>query len=223
MKNFFLATLLIAQVYTASAQTYTNTPGDTLSLIGAMEDLHELMIRQENISVDTIQLQWKKVSANVPSSWDAATCDNYLCYTSLQDSGAMNRVGPGSFGFLLLKITPHVNYGTAIVRYAVWDAANPTVKDTLTYILAVNDPQAINTIQNQSSFHIFPNPASDFINIRSENNFQFSITDISGREILNSGKETNNITVSTSGWSAGFYLVKALSGNFSTTQKLIKQ
>ncbi len=221
IKNIFLAMLVIAQVYTCSSQTYINTPGDTLSLSGMMEDLHEPMIRQENISTDTIQLQWKKVSASVPANWDVATCDNYLCYTSLEDSGAMNPVSPGAFGFLIMKITPHVNYGTAVIRYAVWDAASPSVKDTLTFILAVNDPQAINEIQNQSSFSIFPNPASDFINIRSKNNFKFYITDISGKEILNTVKETNHISVSTSELSAGVYLVKAISNNFSATQKLI--
>lgn len=223
IKKYFLASLVFAQVYIASAQSYINIPGDTLSVTGMMEDLHELMIRQENISADTLQLQWKKVSANVPADWDAVACDNYLCYTSLQDSGSMNPIDTGGFGFLLMKITPHVNYGTAVIRYAVWDEANPTVKDTLTYLLIVNDPQAINEVQNQSLFNIFPNPASDLINIRSEKIFQFSITDVSGKEILKAKNETNTISFPTSELSSGVYFVKAVSDNLSTTQKLIIQ
>ena len=147
------------------AQSFSNTPNDTINIVGMMEDLETLSIRQQNISANTIILKWKKVSENVPALWEASVCDNSFCNTSLVDSGMMNLVLPNDFGLLLLHITPHVNYGTATVRYAVWDIANPTLKDTLTYILTVSATSGIADVENKNTFSIFPNPAKENINI----------------------------------------------------------
>jgi hypothetical protein len=72
----------------------------------------------------------------------------------------------------LLHITAHVNYGTATVRYAVWDIANPEIKDTLTYILTISATLGISETENKNGFNIFPNPAKETINIVFENDKQ---------------------------------------------------
>ncbi len=131
-----LVTFLVTNVNTL-AQSYSIIPNDTIQISGVLEDLETLSIQQQNNSNDTLFLEWKKVSESVPLFWDASICDNSFCYTSLIDSGYMNPVIPGDYGLMLLHITPHVNYGTAIIRYAVWDALTPNLKDTLTYILHV--------------------------------------------------------------------------------------
>ncbi len=131
-----LVTFIVTNVNTL-AQSYSIIPNDTIQISGVLEDLETLSIQQQNNSNDTLFLEWKKVSESVPLFWDASICDNSFCYASLIDSGYMNPVFPGDYGLLLLHITTHVNYGTAIIRYAVWDALTPNLKDTLTYILQV--------------------------------------------------------------------------------------
>ncbi len=120
-----------------SGQSYVITPNDTLSADAYKEDLTTLTINQVNTSSDSITLKWKKVSATYPANWDLTVCDNRICYGSLVDSGTMIKIASGESALLLIHCTGHVNYGTAIVRYALWDAANPSVKDTLTYIFNV--------------------------------------------------------------------------------------
>ncbi|MEO8087154.1 MAG: multicopper oxidase domain-containing protein [Bacteroidota bacterium] len=119
------------------AQTYTISPDDTIQLTGVFEDLQTLSISQINNSADTLNLMWRKISESVPSNWNATVCDNSICYTTLVDSGSMNPVLPFDYGFILLHITPHVSYGTAKIRYSVWDINNPGSIDTLTFILTV--------------------------------------------------------------------------------------
>lgn len=231
MATLYKIVLSVAAIFAATdisfAQSYSNIPNDTINIVGMMEDLETLNIQQQNISTDTIRLQWEKVSENVPALWEASVCDNRVCYTSLVDSGSMNPINPVDYGFLLLHITAHVNYGTAVIRYAVWDIANPTLKDTLTYILTINATSGIEEAENKNAFSIFPNPAKQNINIISKHQtgFQFLITDVAGIEIENGVSTTNAISVDTENLSNGLYTVSIFIENkiINTKQFLIQK
>lgn len=208
------------------AQSYSLVPNDTINMVGMMEDLETLSIQQPNISNDTIILKWKKVSESVPSLWEANVCDNASCNTSLVDSGTMNPVLQSEYGLLLLHITPHTNFGTAVVRYAVWDIANPELKDTLTYILTVNNTSGIADAENKNSFSIFPNPAKENINIISnfQSGFHYLITDVSGKEINKGISKTNSISVSKENLPNGVYNVSIFTENkIVNTKKILIQ
>lgn len=218
--------VIIAVTDISIGQTYSIVPNDTINMAGMMEDLETLSIQQINTSTNTIQLKWVKLSESVPLLWEASVCDNQFCYTSLVDSGMMNPVTPNDYGLLLLHITPHVNYGTAIVRYAVWDITNPAMKDTLTYILTMNATSGINEVENKNDFSIFPNPSNENINIFSnmQTDFQFLITDVSGKEIQNGISKTNSILLSTANFADGFYSVSITDNNITiSTKKIVVQ
>lgn len=225
MKQIILsaATLFLA-ADNSFAQTFSNTPNDSVQMTGMLEDLETLSIQQLNISSDTIHLKWKKVSESVPALWEVLICDNSICHTSLVDSGMMNPVIPGDYGLLLLHIIPHVNYGTAIIRYAVWDVANATNKDTLTYILTVNTALGITGTEYQNDVRIFPNPANHTINIITslQTGFIFSIADFSGKEIQTGISKTNAIVASLINIPDGAYNI-SISENKETllTKKII--
>lgn len=217
---------ILAATDISFAQSYSNVPNDTINKVGMMEDLETLSIQQLNNTSGSIQLKWKKVSELVPANWDANVCDNAFCNTSLVDSGTMNPVHPTEYGLLLLHITPHITYGTAIIRYAVWDVANPSLKDTLTYILTVNATSGIAEAENKNAFRVFPNPAKENINIISkvQTGFQFLITDVSGKEIEKGISKTNSISVSTESLPNGLYTVSIFIENkiINTKQFLIQ-
>lgn len=217
---------ILAATDISFAQTFSLTPNDSININGVLEDVQTLSIQQPNISNDTITLKWKKVSESVPLLWDASVCDNHFCNTSLVDSGMMNPVVPLDYGLLLVHITPHVNYGTAVIRYVVWDIANPTLKDTLTYILTSNATSGIAETENKNAFSIFPNPANQNINIISnlQTSFQFFITDVSGKEIEKGISKTNSAFISTQNFVDGIYSVYIFTENKnSITKKFIVQ
>jgi hypothetical protein len=206
---FISLALMLLDIEISSAQTYSLIPNDTILITGAMEDLETLTISQLNISTDTITLKWKKLSESVPSNWESAICDNQICYTSLVGDGTMNPVIPGDKGFLLLHLTPHVSYGTAVVRYSVWDIEYPALQDTLTFILTVNNPSGISEAGNKNAFRIFPNPVKGNINIHStlKEGFQYIINDISGKQIQAGISKANLISVSTENFTDGVYSI----------------
>lgn len=191
------------------AQTYSITPNDTFQVTALMEDLETLTIYQLNTSNDSIIFKWKKVSESVPAKWDASICDNLICNATLVDSGMSNPVAPAETGFLLLHITAHVNFGTAAIRYAVWDIKNPALKDTLTFIMKVNSTSGISDVKNKDVFNISPNPINGkmIINRSVEGVFTYSVFDIAGREILMGTGDGKVEIVSTDNIPNGIYFI----------------
>lgn len=219
-----LVTMILVTASSLFAQRYSIIPNDSIVLTGMQEDLHTLSIQQQNISADTIQLKWKKISESVPALWDASVCDNAFCNTSLVDSGMMNPVFPGDYGLILLHITPHVNYGTSVVQYAVWDILTPKQKDTLTYILTINNPTGILDAEHPDDFSVFPNPATDKINVASKSNEPFSmcIFNCQGTQVFHALCIRDNLLANIKDISPGIYFMQIQRGDQILTHRFIK-
>lgn len=211
IKHIFVSVAAILSVIGNSfSQTFSITPNDTFKTSGMMEDQQTLTISQLNTSSNVITLEWEKLSESVPVGWEASVCDNRICYAILEDTGTMNPVAPSEMGFLLLHITGHVNYGTAVIRYAVWDITNPALKDTLTYILTVDQNSGIAETANSKIFTIYPSPAKGQINIVSgfQAGFTYSVINLTGEEVQTGHSDVNSVIFSTGNFPSGIYLLK---------------
>ncbi|MEO8146546.1 MAG: T9SS type A sorting domain-containing protein [Bacteroidia bacterium] len=88
--------------------------------------------------------------------------------------------------------------------------------DTLTAIKDLN-------FGTDKSITVYPNPASDAINIylptvKSSNGFSISIFDLLGNEVysfINGNSKSNSVTLSTNGLSNGMYFLKVISSDYS--------
>lgn len=200
----------LVQVGEVFAQNIGVSPNDTFEQVGFMEDLETLTISLKNLSPSTVIFKWQKVSESVPANWDAAVCDNKICYAGLEDSGTMNPVDSQGSAFLLLHITSHSNYGKATVRYCVWDEQNPQWKDTLTFILRVDPPSGIGQLNVTSSILIYPNPAQDFLHIHTNNDkgFDCQIFTITGDRVSGAKSETDEVILSIKELKAGIYFLR---------------
>ncbi|MBP8822738.1 MAG: T9SS type A sorting domain-containing protein [Flavobacteriales bacterium] len=205
-----------------SAQSYVLLPGDTVAMTGALEDLETLSIQQLNPGTDSLYLAWRKVEESVPQGWDAYVCDNVTCYTTLLDSGSMAPVAPGDYGFLLLHITPHMEGGAAVVRYAVWDIDAPGLVDTLTFMLTVQ-ATGIGEATGGEAFTVSPDPAQDafLINVLKPGIHPYRIMDRSGRIMAAGTLNGGQLRIPTAGWSNGVYFMSLTDGTTITTQPMI--
>tara|TARA_Y100000780_G_C13578919_1_gene375932 strand:- start:27 stop:878 length:852 start_codon:yes stop_codon:yes gene_type:complete len=81
-----------------------------------------------------------------------------------------------------------------------------------------------NEIELETNTFIFPNPATNYLNIDrsnfSDGNIQFSISDISGKEVLQIPNLTKN-TVDISHLASGLYFVSMDDGKYKTSKKLV--
>ena len=205
--------VVITAIDTSSAQTYSIIPNDTINMTGIMEDMETLSIQQLNISNGILTLAWQKVSENIPLNWETNVCDNVICYASLINGGTMNPVSPGDYGFLLVHVTPHVNYGTGTIRYAVWDVAFPLIKDTLTYILTVNAPTGVIEDKNITQLSVYPNPADESISFYNKAllSLNYKISDAAGKLIETGHSSSELITINTAAFKGGVYYLSVQS------------
>ena len=76
----------------------------------------------------------------------------------------------------------------------------------------------------ENNFSIFPNPATDKLNIISPDNKIFSINILNSfGENIYSTKATSNLQIETSSFASGLYFIQVNSQNKLFTQKFIKQ
>lgn len=86
----------------------------------------------------------------------------------------------------------------------------------ITYIVA--HPQSINTVNNKS-INIYPNPVSRIATVNAEGLKEVSIIDANGRVVMHQ----NNTTIDISNLSNGIYLVRVITNNGTSVQKIVKK
>lgn len=229
-KLIYIFLLSVAILFMATdnifSQSYTLLPNDSIQKSGIFEDLETLSITQLNTTSNPIILSWKKVSSYVPANWEASVCDNSICNLTLVDSGTMLSVNPGDYGLLLLHITAHIDTGTAVIQYAVWDINTPSLKDTLTYIYTVNNITGITENEFETTINVSPNPVVSEINIITNLNdgFDYLISDIKGCVLKTGQSKVISLTLLCNDIANGDYLftIKKKDGNLMT-KKIIVQ
>lgn len=83
---------------------------------------------------------------------------------------------------------------------------------------------AVSEISQNHQFVVFPNPASDFITIKSLNGLtggEVMISDFTGKTVYAGTLNDNNTQIAVDGLKTGMYLVTVYSGNESSVQKLL--
>jgi hypothetical protein len=77
--------------------------------------------------------------------------------------------------------------------------------------------------KNTMEIGIFPNPASEIVTIRINNNstYLIDIMDISGKIVYSNQVNYSSQSIDVSAWEIGVYLVKVTNGNKITTQSLV--
>lgn len=214
----FIFLIRFSELY---GQFYRIEPNDSIMKTGSIEDLQTLTIRLSNSGNDTLNFDWKLISSNVPDKWEAAVCDNNNCYTSLVDSGSMNPVLPGDYGFILLHITPHIQDGIANVKYAVHEKSSPNKIDTLTFILSGVVLSAQAQLLSKNSWYFYLDPLTNKYSIHCAKSGQVQLLNQYGLIIQ---KQTVGIGVSQLSWDihqSGVYYLRFITNQFEIKVKKI--
>ncbi len=84
-------------------------------------------------------------------------------------------------------------------------------------------PSSIETVNNRSELQIYPQPATDFIIISSEDSGMLFIYDIMGKEIYKAKKTAEQLKINTNAYPRGTYLIEFLSEDRQMKGKLLIQ
>ena len=222
VRKFFIVTVFTASAaFAVSAQSYTLSPGDSIIGTTVFDDVTVFNIQQNNITSGTLDISYEKIGASIPTGWSALICDNSTCYPDLHQSGNMAPVPPAGYGLLSLHITPHVNSGTAIIQYAVWETSNPALKDTLTWLITSN-PTGINeTAINPLTIFIFGNALH--IQKNNQDITSVRIMDINGKISKQLSIAGNEMEVDIFDLAKGIYFVQTICNRALFTKKVFVQ
>ncbi len=162
-----------------------------------------------------LNISFSRTRRHHQSGWTDQVCDCLICFNA-DDATVWNRpasppvsVAPGDSCILQPKVYPHGINGCAIYSYVI-EAQNHTFIDSVEVTYTIGGASCFSgndeLKSNEFQFSVYPNPATDVININVENlkgKATVTVYDIVGNEVVNSnlinGKNTLNIESLTSG------------------------
>ncbi len=178
----------------------TNIMGDTMS--GNSAPLISVIHNDgDGELADSIKI-WSGISGsgNDPTIVAIVKQSNTLMYND-------NTVTTGNTHYFLAEIVQAD--GNRIITSPIWFKGK--------------SPIGLKENKKDLSFIMFPNPTHSKLNISTGicDNYSVEIIDITGKKIFEQNYNEPNITISTSQFEKGFYLIKVKNGSFSKTERLI--
>jgi len=178
-------------------------------------------IYMKNIGTGSLKIAYEKVSADYPAGWDVSFCDNRNCFFSFRDRDTFTAMAPGEKASMKITVFPKGNADTAIVKYAVWDVNNPSVKDTLTFNIMVRW-SAGNYLSCMPQQAIFPVPANRYLQVYTSTVAVVEIRSLSGQIISCTYPVSDWTRLDIEGLTAGSYVVLLKGSNGSRSYTFLK-
>jgi len=177
-------------------------------------------IYMKNIGTGSLKIAYEKVSADYPAGWDVSFCDNRNCFFTFRDKDTFTAMAPGEKASMKITVFPKGNADTAIVKYAVWDVNNPSLKDTLTFNIMVRW-SAGNYLSCMPQQAIFPVPANRYLQVYTST-VSVEIRSLSGQIISCTYPVSDWTRLDIAGLTAGSYVVLLKGSNGSRSYTFLK-
>lgn len=208
--------LLLGKV--AHAQRFQPLPGTLLTQEVALEAANECTIYFENLSGDSLRLQWRSGEVGKPEEWDIDLCDYGLCYTGIPASGTMNAISGSTRAYLKLIIQPDTIAGQTWLWFRVWEVGQDSAYVDVYF--NAHTPGVVSTDappQEDLNWMLYPNPTQDILFLQyigQKPDADMRIRNSIGQPIW-SGKLVagQTRTFSVSHWPRGLYFVDDTNGH----------
>lgn len=90
-------------------------------------------IKVANISNKPIYLAWETVSNTFPKEWDCSMCQHGACQIGIPKGSAFNKLNADQQGFIAIHVIPANKSGIGILKFKIYDKANPDYFKILTF------------------------------------------------------------------------------------------
>ncbi len=180
MKRILYLALLCTPLI-SFGQSFSFQSSDTLEKTYDAGDFVSDYIHVRNDGDASVSLNFVVLSNTIESNgWHLTLCTNRYCYPEAPSSGSLGSIGSGKSGFFNPKVGFNDIAGTGEFVVRVYEAGNPSNADTLAFIFNAEGMSAVTNVA-QENVILYPNPATDVINIKGIENVATSRV-----EILNS-------------------------------------
>jgi hypothetical protein len=197
--------------------TYSKSDYDKTGPAGTMVSPN---VNFSNTGADTIEIFVNRFYKNLPQNWTSCFCF-INCHSPLEDTLRF-KLGPGedqtiSMGFNTDSV-PGIGY-VSITLEQVGGSQKDTINFSASTLVSGIKQHAQNSLLN-----IFPNPFASKVNITSAEEFTFTVSDMTGKElkIENSGTAKSK-SLNLDNFPQGQYLIRmAYPSGKTETHKIIK-
>jgi hypothetical protein len=137
MKTTFFYLLLLFSFSSSFAQKKP-----TFSVVGNATNKESLLktkrldiskIKVENISNKPIYLVWETVYNTFPKEWDCSMCQHGACQIGIPKGSSFSKLNADQQGFIAIHVIPTNKMGNGIVKFKIYDKANPSYAKILTF------------------------------------------------------------------------------------------
>jgi PKD repeat protein len=92
-----------------------------------------------------------------------------------------------------------------------------------TFTIEVNPCTGINALQNNGTFHVFPNPFKESLSVQTLSDSEITLTNLEGRVILKSKLHAGNNEINTSELQSGIYFIQANNAENTWRGRFVKE
>jgi hypothetical protein len=217
MKKILLfVPIILGFANTIFAQALSITPADSVSVeetVTTNNDEVVLYAYVKNDSTEDVTVTWRIIENDSPLDWSVSYCDNTNCLDLSTTTQSSFLLKADSSSILKMAYLPFLVDGESNIEVQVSIAGVPSSVVNVTYFAKViADPVSIRDI-DASTLSIYPNPTTNFIQIKgienANQNTTLEVYSIIGKKVLTQNiPAVNEAKINVQNLENGVYLVK---------------
>lgn len=225
LNTLLIALFLLLSVAQVQSQNFSFSPSEYVIGDVELENYKNFQVDVLHPQVDELTLVWVTVENNLLEKWEYTSCDNGGCYSALPDTGVIENLPDSVPGYIRITVNPRDQAGTGSAKFYVYNIKYPEQGLYVTFEITGMEVTAVAEVTAES-FRIYPNPASDFIQVHNAGveTATFQLIDLTGKvvmkEQLSSGLNTRFDITSVN---PGVYFANYEGAEGNRTEKIIIQ
>jgi hypothetical protein len=217
IKNLLLS--LVSMLFSSALLAQlTITPADSVGVIQTVTANNDEVVLYAYVKNDSsvdLTFRWRVASSDWPSGWDVSYCDNTNCLDLASSIQSTFILKADSTSILKMAYLPYLIGGESNIEMSVSidGVASSSVTVKYTAKVTANPVNVGIRALNVNTLSLFPNPATNFIQIKGIDNVNdvnaIEIYSIIGKKIMsNPISSVNDLSVNIQNLEHGVYLVK---------------
>ena len=182
LNTLVLASFLTLSVSYLQAQTFNFSPSEYIIDDIELGQYKNFQVDMEHPQTDDLTLVWVLVENSFLQKWDYTSCDNGGCYSAIPDTGVISALPDTIPGYIRITLNANDQTGTGTVTLYVYNITYPDQGQYVTFEITAMAVTAVTEVTTET-FRVFPNPASDFIQVHNAagESAKFQLIDLTGK------------------------------------------
>lgn len=214
-----LAMLVVSPIF---AQGIEFEKGNKQSFWLSSADFTDCHIPFFNKTGSTASLVYNKVSVDWPSQWDVSFCDDLNCFTGFAQSDTFMPLANNGEAEFKITVTPNGHGDTGVIKYEIYSAANPNVRDTVEINIFVPWSASFPRFST-SGISVYPNPGAGVYAFQSVSAGIAYVVDLKGTTMYKSTAVAGENTMDLTSLPAGVYWFELRTSEGILREALVKQ